>query len=141
MEPQIAARDRGVRVLCPGFLENPFPLIAGADCYIPPSNAEGFPNGLVEAMALGLPVISTDCPSGPSEILAERQRGGLASLDCASHGLLAPSNDRAALAEGLRRYQDPPPPIGRASCRERVGLYVSNLEVAGSLKKNKQYII
>src|SRR3546814_12448917 len=107
MEPQIAARDRGVRVLCPGFLENPFPLIAGADCYIPPSNAEGFPNGLVEAMALGLPVISTDCPSGPSEILAERQRGGLASLDCASHGLLAPCNDRAALAEGLRRYQDP----------------------------------
>src|SRR3546814_17386341 len=58
-------------------------------------------------MALGLPVISTDCPSGPSEILAERQRGGLASLDCASHGLLAPCNDRAALAEGLRRYQDP----------------------------------
>lgn len=107
LERQIAARDLGDRVLLPGFLENPFPLIAGADCYILPSNAEGFPNGLVEAMALGLPVLSTDCPSGPSEILAERPRGGLASLDCAAHGLLAPCNDRAALAEGLRRYQDP----------------------------------
>src|SRR3546814_5700876 len=119
LERQFAARDLGDRVLLPGFLENPFPLIAGADCYILPSNAEGFPNGLVEAMALGLPVISTDCPSGPSEILAERQRGGLASLDCASHGLLAPCNDRAALAEGLRRYKDPALPQRYSAAAER----------------------
>lgn len=104
---RIAERGLGDRVLLPGFLENPFPLIAAADCYVLPSNAEGFPNGLVEAMALGLPVVSTDCASGPSEILAERPRGGLAGLDCAAHGLLVPCNDRSALAEGLRRYQDP----------------------------------
>ncbi|MDQ8755447.1 glycosyltransferase [Sphingosinicella sp. LHD-64] len=107
LERRIAARNLGGRVLLPGFLDNPFPLIAGADCYVLPSNAEGFPNGLVEAMALGLPVISTDCPSGPSEILAERPRGGLTGLDCAAHGLLVPCDDHAALAEGLRRYQDP----------------------------------
>lgn len=106
LEAQIARRGLGEHVLLPGFLENPFPVIAGAACYVLPSNAEGFPNGLVEAMALGLPVISTDCPSGPSEILAERPRGGLTGLDCAPHGLLVPCDDRAALAEGLRRYQD-----------------------------------
>src|SRR3546814_16146472 len=70
LERQIAARDLGDRVLFPGFLENPFPLIAGADCYILPSNAKGFHNGLVEAMALGLPVLSTGCPAVPPETLA-----------------------------------------------------------------------
>jgi N-acetylgalactosamine-N,N'-diacetylbacillosaminyl-diphospho-undecaprenol 4-alpha-N-acetylgalactosaminyltransferase len=106
LEHRIADRDLGGRVLLPGFLDNPFPLIAAADCYALPSNAEGFPNGLVEAMALGLPVISTDCPSGPSEILGERPRGGRSGLDCAAHGLLVPCDDRGALAEGLRRFQD-----------------------------------
>lgn len=107
LERRIAAHGLSDRVLLPGFLDNPFPLIAGAASYVLPSNAEGFPNGLVEAMALGLPVISTDCPSGPSEILAERPRGGFSGLECAPHGLLVPCGDRTALAEGLRRYQDP----------------------------------
>jgi glycosyltransferase involved in cell wall biosynthesis len=106
LEARVGGRGLDGRVVLPGFLENPFPVIAGAACYVLPSNAEGFPNGLVEAMALGLPVISTDCPSGPSEILAERPRGGLTGLDCAPHGLLVPCDDRASLAEGLRRYQD-----------------------------------
>lgn len=107
LERQIAALGLDGRVLLPGFLENPFPVIAGADIYVLPSNAEGFPNGLVEAMALGLPVISTDCPSGPSEILAHRARGGLTGVAAAAHGLLVPCDDRAALAEALRRLEDP----------------------------------
>jgi glycosyltransferase involved in cell wall biosynthesis len=107
LERRIAALGMADRILLPGFSANPFPLIAGADCYVLPSNAEGFPNGLVEAMALGVPVISTDCRSGPSEILAGRAQGGINSLDCADHGLLIPCDDRAALAEGLRQYRDP----------------------------------
>ena len=94
------------RVSLPGFLENPFPVIARAQCYVLPSNAEGFPNGLVEAMALGVPVISTNCRSGPSEILAERPRTPIGGLECAAHGLLVPCDDRAALAEALLVYQD-----------------------------------
>lgn len=103
---RIATLGMADRILLAGFNDNPFPAIAAARCYILPSNAEGFPNGLVEAMTLGVPVISTDCPSGPSEILGERPPGRTAGLDLAAHGLLVPCDDRDALAEGLRRLQD-----------------------------------
>ncbi len=57
------------RITFTGALKNPFPEVASADLYVLPSNHEGFPNALVEAMALGRPVIATDCRSGPREIL------------------------------------------------------------------------
>ncbi|WP_129792157.1 glycosyltransferase [Sphingosinicella sp. CPCC 101087] len=107
LERRIGELGMTGRILLPGFADNPFPLIAAADCYVLSSNAEGFPNGLVEAMAIGVPVIATDCPSGPAEILAQRPTGATAGLDCAEHGLIVPCEDRIALAEGLRRYQDP----------------------------------
>ena len=107
LERRVEAHGLRDRILLPGFLENPFPVIAAASCYVLPSNAEGFPNGLVEAMALGVAVISTDCPSGPAEILGRRPRADLVGLGCAAHGLLVPCDDRDALAAGLRHYQDP----------------------------------
>ena len=58
--------------LC-GFYSNPYPILAMCDCYILSSFSEGFPNAMVEAMACGLPVIATDCKSGPREILTENQ--------------------------------------------------------------------
>jgi N-acetylgalactosamine-N,N'-diacetylbacillosaminyl-diphospho-undecaprenol 4-alpha-N-acetylgalactosaminyltransferase len=107
LERRIAELGMTGRILLPGFADNPFSVIAAADCYVLSSNAEGFPNGLVEAMAIGVPVIATDCPSGPSEILAQRPTGETSGLDCAEHGLIVPCEDPIALAEGLRRYQDP----------------------------------
>lgn len=95
LEARIAALGLQDRVLLPGFTENPFPLVAGARLFVLPSNAEGFPNGLVEAMATGVAVLSTDCPSGPAEILGN-----------AEHGILVPCNDVEAMAKAIQAYQD-----------------------------------
>lgn len=55
-----------------GMKRNPFPYLKRASLYVLTSYREGFPNALVEAMALGIPVIATNCPTGPEEILQDR---------------------------------------------------------------------
>lgn len=96
------------RVIMPGFVDNPFPTVARAAFYVSSSNAEGFPNALLEAMSTGVPVIATNCPSGPAEVLAEMPRAQVGlGVTRAPHGLLVPPNDPAALAEALRILQDP----------------------------------
>ncbi|RJF85771.1 glycosyltransferase [Sphingomonas cavernae] len=106
LEAQIARLGLQSRVILAGFLENPFPLVAGARYFVLPSNAEGFPNGLVEAMATGVAVVSTNCLSGPSEILAEAAREDISGVTRAKHGILVPCNDAAAMAGAMRSLED-----------------------------------
>jgi len=61
--------DMEDRIFFPGFVQNPFTLISKAKIFILPSLWEGFPNALLEAMAVGTPVIAADCSSGPGELL------------------------------------------------------------------------
>lgn len=84
-----------------GFCKNPYPYIAKAQFYVSASNAEGFPNSLVEAMTLGVPVISTDCPSGPREILAPGLAKPVTSAVQAEWGLLTPTRNEEAMAAAL----------------------------------------
>jgi N-acetylgalactosamine-N,N'-diacetylbacillosaminyl-diphospho-undecaprenol 4-alpha-N-acetylgalactosaminyltransferase len=96
------------RVVMPGFSDNPFPTLARADFYVSPSNAEGFPNSLLEAMSVGLPVVSTNCPSGPAEVLADLPREQVGpGVTFAPHGILVAPNDPDAMAEALRAMADP----------------------------------
>jgi glycosyltransferase involved in cell wall biosynthesis len=76
-----------------GYQVNPFKYLAKATMFVFPSAFEGLPLALVEAMACGLPVMSTDCPTGPREILAPEAPaplGGLCTAEYASYGLLMP---------------------------------------------------
>ncbi len=65
----------------PGFQPNPFAYMAEASVVVLSSSYEGFPNTLVQAMACGTPVVSTNCPSGPGEILEDGQWGRLVPVD------------------------------------------------------------
>lgn len=104
------------RVDMPGFVANPFALLARAQAYAMPSNAEGFPNGLVEAMACGVPVVATNCASGPSEILADRPRSAVTGGIDVDAGALVPTDDVDAFAAALRRVLVEP---RRSACGAR----------------------
>ena len=101
LEAQVRQLGLEDQVLLPGFQANPFSAIAAADCYVLPSNGEGFPNGLVEAMILGTPVISTNCHSGPAEILDDRPYFEVTGVTHCKYGLLVPTNDPVSLADAL----------------------------------------
>lgn len=80
LEKYILDNNLGERVLLPGFVKDPFVWINSADIFVSSSNIEGFGNAIVEAMAYGLNVVSTDCV-GPREILSNGKYGLLVEKD------------------------------------------------------------
>jgi glycosyltransferase involved in cell wall biosynthesis len=73
-----------------GYMQNPYAYLARSAVFVLSSAWEGLPTVLIEAMALGIPVVSTDCESGPSEILADGK-----------YGYLTPVGDSEALADRI----------------------------------------
>jgi len=90
LETAIARLGIADDVLLPGFVSNPYAYMSHASCFVLSSSYEGLPTVLIEAMACGCPVVSTNCPSGPDEILA----GG-------TFGVLVPVKDPEALSQGM----------------------------------------
>ncbi|MCB2055215.1 MAG: glycosyltransferase [Geminicoccaceae bacterium] len=89
-----------------GWTANPLPYVGGADLLCLSSMWEGLPNVLLEALACGTPIVSTDCPSGPREI-----------LDGGRFGRLVPVCDPEAMAEAINATLDDPPARERLLAR------------------------
>lgn len=106
LEERVRQHGLGERVFLSGYAANPFAILSRADLYVSASHCEGFPNSLAEAMAIGLPVISTDCPSGPAEILAGVEATGTRSALAAQYGVLVPVGDTRAMADALAMMED-----------------------------------
>ena len=79
-------------VLLPSFAQNSFPYVAVADCFVMSSNREGLPGALFQALACGTLVVSTNCESGPSEI-----------LENGKYGFLVPVGVEEAFAKAMKQ--------------------------------------
>lgn len=97
-------------VALPGFDPNPYRYLARSALFVLSSRWEGSPNVLTEALALGIPAVATNCPSGPREIMQDGRYGELVAV-----------GDVAALAEAMWRTLDAPLPA--AQLREAVSEY------------------
>jgi glycosyltransferase involved in cell wall biosynthesis len=109
---QSLIRELGLagRVRLSGFVADPFPLFRRAALAVSSSRYEGFGNAIVEALACGTPVVATDCPYGPREILADGR-----------YGLLVPVGDADALARAIGQAMATRP--DRAALRARAATH------------------
>ncbi|QQZ27749.1 glycosyltransferase family 4 protein [Thiothrix subterranea] len=90
LEQKIKALGMEARVVLVGFDANPYKYMAKAEFQVMSSDYEGYPLVLIEALSLGCPIVSTDCPTGPREIIRHGE-----------NGLLVEKGNVAALAAGI----------------------------------------
>ncbi|MGB5494721.1 MAG: glycosyltransferase, partial [Sedimenticolaceae bacterium] len=110
----------GDRVALPGFTTNPYAWLARAALFVLSSAWEGSPNVLTEALALGVPSVATDCPSGPRELLAGGRYGALVAV-----------GDPGGLAEAMLATLEAPLPAGQL--RQAVSDYTAEAAALGYL--------
>jgi glycosyltransferase involved in cell wall biosynthesis len=95
LEELVLEFDLSKDVSLAGFVDNPYPYMARASLFVLSSRWEGLPTVLIEALYCGVPVVATDCPSGPREILAEGK-----------YGALVPMQDVPTLAQTIAQALD-----------------------------------
>lgn len=116
LERLVRALKLGDCVALPGFVPEPAEYIRGAGLFVSTSRHEGFGNAIVEALACGTPVVATDAPHGPREI-----------LDHGRYGALVPLGNLCALAHAMHRALDGEP--DRAMLRARAAGYTTETAV------------
>jgi glycosyltransferase involved in cell wall biosynthesis len=116
----------------PGFVSNPYTYMAHAALFVLSSRWEGLPTVLVEAMSLRTPVIATDCPSGPREILRDGQYGQLVAVDDPRALALAIQNSLAN--RGVRPLEESWKPFGLDFVTDQyLSLLLDQRQVQGNL--------
>lgn len=112
-------------VSMPGFVLNPYSLMKRASVFVLSSRFEGFPGALVEAMACGVPVVSTDCQSGPEEILANGKFGRLVQV-----------GDHLAMAEAIKLTLDDPGQLDASTRRGKEFTIKNSVNAYSTLIQN-----
>jgi glycosyltransferase involved in cell wall biosynthesis len=106
-----------------GFVDNVYAYMGSASVFVLSSRHEGLPTVLIEAMACGCPVVATDCPSGPREILQD-----------GAYGPLVPVGDETSLAEAILEALDSP--VSPELLRERA----SDFSTESALEEYVEFI-
>ena len=101
LENKIIKLNLEKQVFLKGFTNEIFSYLKGADAFIFGSNHEGFPNVLLEAMACGLPLISTNCQSGPSEIMKYSKSNNITNKQKTDYGFLVPVNNTLEMIDAM----------------------------------------
>ncbi|MBA4322715.1 MAG: hypothetical protein C0408_07855 [Odoribacter sp.] len=99
---QVSALNLTDAVHLAGYCPNPYKYLKSASCYVLSSSWEGFPNSLLEAMYVNGHVVSTDCPTGPSEIISHHVDGMLCEPD--NRGELAAAMEKMCFDEHFRKH-------------------------------------
>ncbi len=120
LESRVSELALGSDVQLPGFADNPLPYMRRAGVFVLSSSWEGLPGVLIQAMACGCRVVSTDCPSGPREIL----EGG-------RWGRLVPVGDEVALAKAIEHSLDDE---SSPDVRGRAGFFSESRSVSSYLE-------
>lgn len=108
LERMIADLKLSEHVYLPGFVDNPYKYLAKSDLFVLSSRWEGLPTVLIEALALGTPVVSTNCKNGPDEILMNGRFGTLVAV-----------GDVDGLALAIQEALEHPRAIAGSECCQR----------------------
>lgn len=140
IEEYIRVQKLENKVYLLGKKENPFSYISKADCFVFASNHEGFPNVLVEALACELPIISTDCKSGPREILAPNSDVSFQlkdKIELTEYGILTPIKNVDKLQEAINLTIDDE--SLRKNYKEKAKFRANNFKIEEIIKQYEKY--
>lgn len=133
VELKTQAANLGVsdRVIFLGFDNNPYKYLKAADLFVFGSNHEGFPNVILEAMCCGLPILTTNCKSGPDEIL-KLEKAVEDDIMKTEHGILTPVGKSELMAKGMLYFLENPDYL--KSCKTEVSKRVKDFKKDSILK-------
>jgi N-acetylgalactosamine-N,N'-diacetylbacillosaminyl-diphospho-undecaprenol 4-alpha-N-acetylgalactosaminyltransferase len=124
------------QIVLMGFDSNPYKYLKSADLFVFGSNHEGFPNVLLEAMSCGIPVLSTNCKSGPSEIMELKELKN--DIMITNYGILTPTNNVDLMAKGINYFVQNDEYLMR--CRDNVKKRIQDFKKEKVLKEYMEII-
>lgn len=138
LKQKVAEKNLTERIVFLGYDANPYKYLKKADLFIFGSNHEGFPNVLLEAMCCGLPILTTNCKSGPDEIMALKKPYSN-DIMITPNGILTPVGNVELMVKGLEYFIQNPEYL--RSCRNNVRTRIKDFAKDGILEKYEKSLL